>query len=67
MHVARYLPGQVYASDAAWAAAAVASHRELIAALRRHDVDTVVSLTNGEFADAAERLVERLDEIGLWS
>jgi DNA-binding GntR family transcriptional regulator len=67
LHVARYLPGQVYASDAVWGAAAVASHRELIAALRRHDVDTVVSLTNGEFADAAERLVERLDEIGLWS
>src|ERR687889_475612 len=64
LHVARYLPGQIYASDAAWGAAAVAGHRELIAALRRHDVDTVVRLTSGEVSDAAQRLVARLDEIG---
>jgi DNA-binding GntR family transcriptional regulator len=67
LHVARYLPGQIYASDAVWGAAAVAGHRELIAALRRRDVDTVVRLTSGEFSDAAQRLVARLDEIGLWS
>ena len=36
-------------------------------ALRRHDVDAVVRLTSGEFTDAAQRLVARLDEIGLWS
>jgi DNA-binding GntR family transcriptional regulator len=65
--LAWFLPGQIYASDAVWGAAAVAGHRELIAALRRHDVDTVVRLTNGEFSDAAQRLVARLDEIGLWS
>jgi hypothetical protein len=35
--------------------------------LRRHDADTVVRLTNGEFSDAAQRLMARLDEIGLWS
>jgi DNA-binding GntR family transcriptional regulator len=67
LHVARYLPGQIYASDAEWGAAAVSGHRELIAALRRRDVDTVVRLTSGEFSDAAQRLVARLDEIGLWS
>ena len=67
LHVARYLPGQIYASDAAWGAASVATHRELIAALRRRDVATVIRLTSGEFADAAERLVTRLDEIGLWT
>jgi DNA-binding GntR family transcriptional regulator len=67
LHVARYLPGQIYASDAAWGAASVATHRELIAALRRRDVATVVRLTSGEFTDAAERLVTRLDEIGLWT
>jgi DNA-binding GntR family transcriptional regulator len=67
LHVARYLPGQIYASDAAWGAGAVAGHRELIAALRRRDVATVVRLTSGEFSDAAQRLVARLDEIGLWS
>jgi len=45
----------------------VAGHRELIEALRGHDVDTVVRLTSGEFTDAAQRLATRLDEIGLWS
>ncbi len=67
LHVARYLPGQIYASDVAWGVAALAGHRELIEALRGHDVDTVVRLTNGELSDAAERLVTRLDEIGLWT
>jgi len=67
LHVAQYLPGQIYANDAAWGVAAVARHRELIEALRRHDVDTVVRLTSGEFTDAAQRLVARLDEIRLWS
>jgi DNA-binding GntR family transcriptional regulator len=67
LHVTRYLPGQIYASDAEWGAAAVATHRELIEALRRRDVDTVVRLTSGEFTDAAQRLVDRLDEIGLWT
>jgi DNA-binding GntR family transcriptional regulator len=67
LHVARYLPGQIYASDAQWGVAAVARHRELIAALRRRDVDTVVRLTSGEFTDGAARLIARLEEIGLWS
>jgi DNA-binding GntR family transcriptional regulator len=67
LHVARYLPGQIYAGDPQWGAAAVASHRELVAALRRHDVDAVVLLTSREFSDAAQRLITRLDEIGLWS
>jgi DNA-binding GntR family transcriptional regulator len=67
LHVTRYLPGQIYASDAEWGAAAVATHRGLIEALRRRDVDTVVRLTSGEFTDAAQRLVDRLDEIGLWT
>ena len=67
LHVARYLPGQIYASDAVWGAATLATHRELIAALRRRDVDTAVRLTTGEFTDASHRLVARLDEIGLWT
>ncbi|OBF28428.1 GntR family transcriptional regulator [Mycobacterium sp. ACS1612] len=67
LHVARYLPGQIYASNAEWGAAAVSGHRDLIAALRRRDVATVVRLTSGEFSDAAQRLVARLDETGLWS
>jgi DNA-binding GntR family transcriptional regulator len=67
LHVARYLPGQVYTGDPEWGVSAVAGHRELIAALRRRDVDTVVRLTGGEFADGAQRLIARLDESGLWS
>jgi DNA-binding GntR family transcriptional regulator len=67
LHVVRYLPGQVYADDPQWGVAAVARHRELIAVLRRRDVDTVVRLTGGEFADGAQRLIARLDESGLWS
>jgi DNA-binding GntR family transcriptional regulator len=67
LHVARYLPGQIYAGDPQWGAAAVAGHRELIAALRRRDGDTVVRLTAGEFSDGARRLIARLEETGLWS
>lgn len=66
LHVARYLPGQIYAGDPQWGVSAVASHRNLIAALRRRDVDTVVALTAGEFTDGAQRLIARLDETGLW-
>jgi DNA-binding GntR family transcriptional regulator len=67
LHVTRYLPGQLYASDAAWGPATVATHRELIDALRRRDVDAAVRLTNGEFTAAAQQLVARLDEVGLWT
>ena len=67
LHVARYLPGQIYAGDPQWGVSAVASHRQLIAALRRRDVATVVALTAGEFTDGAQRLIVRLDEAGLWS
>lgn len=67
LHVVRYLPGQLYASDSKWGVAAVARHTELIAALRRHDVDTVVRLTGDEFADGGARLIARLEEIGLWA
>lgn len=67
LHVARYLPGQIYAGDPQWGQGAVAGHRELIAALRRRDVDTVVALTGGEFTEGARRLIERLDETGLWT
>ena len=66
LHVARYLPGEIYAGDPQWGVSAVATHRELIAALRRRDRDTVVRLTGGEFADGAQRLIARLDETGLW-
>jgi DNA-binding GntR family transcriptional regulator len=45
----------------------VAGHRELITALRRHDVDAVVRHISSEFTDGAARLIARLEEIGLWN
>lgn len=66
LHVARYLPAVIYSTDPRWGSAAVKSHRELIAALRRRDVDTAVRLNGGQFTDGARRLISRLDEIGMW-
>ena len=66
LHVARYLPGDVYAGDPQWGTSTVARHRELIAALRRRDVAEVVRLTGDEFTDGAQRLLARLDDGGLW-
>ena len=66
LHVARYLPGHIYVASPQWGASAVAGHREMIAALRKGDVDTVVRLTGGEFTDGAQRLIARLDETKLW-
>ena len=67
LHVARYLPPLIYASDPQWGETAVENHRELIGALRRRDVDAVVCLTRSQFTDGAARLTARLDEIGMWS
>ncbi|MGX9669964.1 GntR family transcriptional regulator [Mycobacterium sp. HM-7] len=66
LHATRYLPVRIYAADPQWGAAAVANHRELIAALRDKDIDEVVRQTRRQFDDAAERLTGRLDELGLW-
>lgn len=67
LHAARYLPPHTYAEDSQWGRNAVANRRELIAALRRHDVDAVVRLTSDQFTDGARRLTTRLDELGLWT
>lgn len=66
LHVARYLPAVIYSTDPRWGSEAVKSHRELIAALRRRDVDTAVRLNGDQFTDGARRLISRLDEIGMW-
>jgi DNA-binding GntR family transcriptional regulator len=67
LHAARYLPPHIYASDGEWGRHTMANRRELIAALRRHDVATVVRLTDVQFSDGARRLTARLDELGLWT
>ena len=67
LHATRYLPSRIYAGDREWGNAAVANHRELIAALRRRDADGAVRLTREQFDDGARRLTARLDELGLWT
>jgi DNA-binding GntR family transcriptional regulator len=67
LHAARYLPPHVFVNDAQWGIDAVTNHRQLIAALRRRDVDAVVRLTTEQFTDGARLLTARLDELGLWS
>jgi DNA-binding GntR family transcriptional regulator len=67
LHVTRYLPYRIYAADRQWGQTAVANHRDLIAALRRHDTDEVVRLTSCQFTDGARRLTARLNELGLWT
>ena len=66
LHVARYLPPQLFVTDPAWGVAAVRSHDRLIDALRRRDVHTVVDLTDQQFTDGLARLLEWLDQAGLW-
>lgn len=67
LHAARYLPPHIYANDPEWGRTAVDNRREMIAALRRRDVETVVRLTDVQFTDGARRLTARLDELGLWT
>jgi DNA-binding GntR family transcriptional regulator len=66
LHATRYLPALMYADDLEWGAQAVGNHRDLVAALRRRDVDAAVQLTNEQFIDGAQRLTQRLDELGVW-
>lgn len=66
LHATRCLPPQLFTTDPAWGRAAVASHRRLIAALRRRDVHTVVDLTDQQFTDGLTRLLAWLDQVGLW-
>lgn len=67
LHAARYLPPHIYVDDPHWGAHAMVNRRALIVALRRHDVDAVVALTDAQFADGGRRLTARLDELGLWT
>jgi DNA-binding GntR family transcriptional regulator len=66
LHVARYMPPLIYASDPQWGLMAVDNHRQLIAALRRRDVAETVRLTGWQFTDGAKRLTARLEETGIW-
>ena len=66
LNAARYMPVLVYASDPEWGAAAVANHRQLIAALRRRDTAAVIEHTVWQFTDGARRLKETLEREGIF-
>ncbi|NKZ10513.1 GntR family transcriptional regulator [Mycolicibacterium septicum DSM 44393] len=66
LHVARYLPALIYSTDPKWGTEAVENHRLLIDALRRRDATAAVELNANQFTDAAQRLIARLDDIGMW-
>ncbi|BDB39968.1 GntR family transcriptional regulator [Mycobacterium kiyosense] len=67
LNAARYMPAQMYAADPRWGTAAVDSHRELIAALRRRDTAAAVEHTVWQFTDAAQRLTEALERTGIFN
>jgi DNA-binding GntR family transcriptional regulator len=66
LNAARYMPVLVYAADPRWGAAAVGSHRRLIAALRRRDAAAVIEHTVWQFTDQANRSTEMLDRAGVF-
>lgn len=67
LNAARYTPYQLYATDPAWGALAVASHKHLIDALSTGDRAAVVRHTRVQFEDAARRLVAHLERVGIWT
>ncbi|WP_430335353.1 GntR family transcriptional regulator [Rhodococcus sp. ACT016] len=66
LHAARYTPYRLYAADPAWGELAVASHANLIDAMRARDREAVVQHTRVQFDDAARRLVAHLERVGIW-
>ncbi|MEE6179792.1 GntR family transcriptional regulator [Mycobacterium sp. 050134] len=66
LNAARYMPVLVYAGDPHWGAAAIDNHRRLIAALRRRDAVAVIEHTVEQFTDAAHRLTEMRDRLGIF-
>ncbi len=66
LNAAHYMPVLVYAADPQWGAAAVDNHRQLVAALRRRDPAAVIEHTVEQFTDAAARLTEMLDHMGIF-
>jgi DNA-binding GntR family transcriptional regulator len=66
LNAARYTPVLMYAADPQWGAAAVDNHRQLIAALRRHDTAAVIEHSVWQFIDGARRLKETLERSGIF-
>ncbi|WP_085470061.1 GntR family transcriptional regulator [Rhodococcus rhodochrous] len=62
----RYTPVHFYSDDRSWGTDAVASHERLLQALRTGDVEAAGRETREHFTDGAHRLVEHLDDLGVW-
>lgn len=62
----KYNPYDLYARDTEWGHEAVASHRRLIDYLRSGDTRAIRDEIHTQFADARDRLVQRLESIGFW-
>lgn len=67
LNATRYTPHELYANDPQWGKVAYDSHVKLIDAYRRGDRDEVVEQTRRQFTDGAQRLMDHLESIGLWS
>lgn len=65
--MARYLPALISQAIRGRCREAVQGHRELIAALRRRDVDTTVRLNGAQFTDGAARLISGSTRSGMWN
>lgn len=67
LNATRYTPHELYANDPQWGQVAYDSHVKLIDAYRRGDRDEVIEQTRRQFTDGAQRLMEHLESIDLWS
>jgi DNA-binding GntR family transcriptional regulator len=68
LHTAtRYTPARFYSADPAWRANMLVNHEALLQAFADRDVATAREAMVRHFTDGAERLIDHLDGIGLWS
>ncbi|WP_115944708.1 GntR family transcriptional regulator [Amycolatopsis thermalba] len=66
-NVSVYLPQHFYSTDAEWRFGAVRSHKKLLRALHRGDVEAAMAETRKHVLDSGARLIAHLEKIGMWS
>jgi DNA-binding GntR family transcriptional regulator len=62
----RYTPATLYSADPGWRSNMLADHQAVIDAFAAKDPDAARAAMARHFSDGARRLVEHLDEIGMW-